>query len=156
MVQQVKDPCCFCGGVGSIPGPEQWVKDLVLLQLWQRSQLWLRSDPWPWNFHMPWCGQKKILRISCLLNILSNYKTTFFKIILYFFLVLVGCSEYFITNMCLYKISLDIYSKSQHRLTQSPYDTALERKKTQGKLASVLNVSCMAIYDPPVLSCCVK
>ena len=34
---------------GSIPGPAQWVKDLVLLQLQRRSQLQLRSDPWPGN-----------------------------------------------------------------------------------------------------------
>ena len=31
----------------------QWVKDLVLLQLWYRSQLQLRFSPWPGNFHMP-------------------------------------------------------------------------------------------------------
>ena len=29
--------------IGSIPGPAQWVKDLVL------PKLWLRSDPWPGN-----------------------------------------------------------------------------------------------------------
>ena len=34
-------------GVGSIPGPAQWVKDLVLQQLWLSSRLWLGSDPWP-------------------------------------------------------------------------------------------------------------
>ena len=34
---------------GSIPGPAQWVKDLVLPQLQLRSQLWLQSDPWPGN-----------------------------------------------------------------------------------------------------------
>ena len=27
----------------------QQIKDLVLLQLWRRSQLWLRFDPWPWE-----------------------------------------------------------------------------------------------------------
>ena len=31
----------------------QWVKDLLLLQLWCRSPLWLRLDPWPGNLHMP-------------------------------------------------------------------------------------------------------
>ena len=30
----------------------QWVKDLVLPQLWHRPQLWLWFDPWPGNFHM--------------------------------------------------------------------------------------------------------
>ena len=37
-------------GKGSIPGLAQWVKDLVLAQLWHRLQLWLGSDPWPGNF----------------------------------------------------------------------------------------------------------
>ena len=36
----------------SIPGPEQWVLDLVVPQLWHSSQQWLRIDPWPWKFHM--------------------------------------------------------------------------------------------------------
>ena len=35
--------------VGLIPILAQWIKDLVLLQLWFGSQLWLRSDPWPGN-----------------------------------------------------------------------------------------------------------
>ena len=34
---------------GSIPGPAQQVKDLVLPQLWFKSQLQLRYDPWPRN-----------------------------------------------------------------------------------------------------------
>ena len=34
---------------GFNPGPVQWVKDLVLPQLWCRLQLRLRSDPWPRN-----------------------------------------------------------------------------------------------------------
>jgi len=34
---------------GSIPSPAQWVKDLALLQLQQRSQKCLGSDPWPEN-----------------------------------------------------------------------------------------------------------
>ena len=37
----------------------QWCKDLVLLQLWHRSQLQLRFDPWPGNFHMLWVQLKK-------------------------------------------------------------------------------------------------
>ena len=32
---------------GSVPGPARWVEDLVLLQLWLRSQLRLGSDLWP-------------------------------------------------------------------------------------------------------------
>ena len=35
--------------VGSISGPAQWIKDLVLLQLWLRLQLKLGSDPWTGN-----------------------------------------------------------------------------------------------------------
>ena len=35
---------------GLIPGPAQWVKDPVLLQLQQRFQLQLGSDPWPRSF----------------------------------------------------------------------------------------------------------
>ena len=35
--------------VGSILGLAQWIKDLVLLQVWLRLQLWLRSDPCPGN-----------------------------------------------------------------------------------------------------------
>ena len=39
----------------------QWVKDPVLLQLWDRLQLCLGFDPWPENFHMPrvWPKKKK-------------------------------------------------------------------------------------------------
>ena len=36
-----------------IPGLVQWVKDVVL------PQLWLRFDPWPRNFHMQGDGKKK-------------------------------------------------------------------------------------------------
>ena len=39
-----------CWDIGLIPGPEKWVKDLVVPQLWLRLQLRLRSDPWPKNF----------------------------------------------------------------------------------------------------------
>ena len=46
----------------------QWVKNLVLLQLWHRSQLWLRFDPWSRNFHMLWVWtfekKKKIIPFS--------------------------------------------------------------------------------------------
>ena len=35
-----------------VPTVAQWVKDVVLLQLWYRSQLQLGFDPWPVNFHM--------------------------------------------------------------------------------------------------------
>ena len=35
-----------------IPSLVQWVKDLMLLQLWRRSQIGIRLDPWPGNFHM--------------------------------------------------------------------------------------------------------
>ena len=34
---------------GSVPDPAQWVKDLVLQQLWLKLQLSLKSDPWPRN-----------------------------------------------------------------------------------------------------------
>lgn len=44
--------CCLCGGVGSVPGLVQWVKDLAFLQLWQRSQLRFGFNPWPGNYHM--------------------------------------------------------------------------------------------------------
>ena len=48
--------------VGSIPGPEQWVKNPVLLQLQFRSQLWLRSEPWPRNSVC--CGVAKKVKTS--------------------------------------------------------------------------------------------
>ena len=59
VVKRVKDPA-LSGGAGWITGLAQWIKDLVLLQLWHRSQLWLRFNPWPRNFHMlPVPSQKK-------------------------------------------------------------------------------------------------
>ena len=45
VVQWVNDPACLCSVASSIPGPVQWVKDLVLLQLWLRWHLWFRFDP---------------------------------------------------------------------------------------------------------------
>ena len=43
-----------------VPTVVQWVKDLVLLQLWHRLQLQLEFDPWPGNFHMLQVWPKKI------------------------------------------------------------------------------------------------
>ena len=49
--------CCLCSmlnrcwGVGLIQVWEQWLKDLVLLQV--------RFDPWTGNLHMPWVQPKK-------------------------------------------------------------------------------------------------
>ena len=42
---------CLCKGrdAASIPGLAQWVKDLVLLQLWRGSQLQLTFSPGPGN-----------------------------------------------------------------------------------------------------------
>ena len=39
------------------------LKDLALPQLWHRSQLWLGFSFWPGNFHMLWCGHKKLFLI---------------------------------------------------------------------------------------------
>ena len=38
-----------CWDTGSIPGPAEWVKDQVLLQLWLKSRLQIASDPLPGN-----------------------------------------------------------------------------------------------------------
>ena len=54
---QLRIRCCLCSGSGRcrgsglIPSLVQYVKDLVLLLLWHRSQLWLGFSPWPGNFH---------------------------------------------------------------------------------------------------------
>ena len=37
----------------------QWVKDLVLPQLWYRPRLWRGFYLWPGNFHMPQLQPKK-------------------------------------------------------------------------------------------------
>ena len=51
MAQQVKKPTSIHDKMGSIPGLSQWVKDLVLPQIWHGYgcgggwQLQLRCDP---------------------------------------------------------------------------------------------------------------
>ena len=50
MAEWAENPASLCGGTTSIPSPMQWVKDLVLLQLW------LGFHPWPGNFHMLGAG----------------------------------------------------------------------------------------------------
>ena len=45
LVQWVNELACLYG-IGSIPGPLQWVKDPVL------PQMWLGFDLWPRNFHL--------------------------------------------------------------------------------------------------------
>ena len=42
-----------------VPVVAQWVKDMVLPQLWCWSKLQLRFSPWPGNFHMLWVQPKK-------------------------------------------------------------------------------------------------
>ena len=53
----------------------QWVKDLALLQLWDRPQLWLRFDPWPKNFCMLRAQPKEMVKVVnfLLVFILSQY-----------------------------------------------------------------------------------
>ena len=58
-MQWVNDPAYFCGVANSIPGLAQLFKDLVLAQLWHRSQMWLRFDPRPRNLHMTRVWLKK-------------------------------------------------------------------------------------------------
>ena len=45
VVQWVNNPTCFCGVASSIPSQAQGVRDLVLLQLWHRSQMQLGFYP---------------------------------------------------------------------------------------------------------------
>ena len=53
------------GGTGlMIPSPAQWVKDLVLLQLWRRSQLQLGFSSCPGNFHVRQVWLKKEKKIQ--------------------------------------------------------------------------------------------
>ena len=51
---------------GLIPSPAEWVKDLVLSQLWLRSRLWLRSDPWPGNSNAMGRPKKKKRELLCM------------------------------------------------------------------------------------------
>jgi len=62
----VNDPACLCGSSGSIPGLVQWVKDIVLLQLWRRLQLWLGSlvQIPSLAFHIPQVWPKKKIEMG--------------------------------------------------------------------------------------------
>ena len=46
VAKHVKFQHCLCGGVGAVPGPAQWVKHPVLLQL---QQLWLGIQSLVWE-----------------------------------------------------------------------------------------------------------
>ena len=52
-------------------GVSQWVKDLVLLQLWCRLQLLHEFSPWPGNFLVPQVQLEKSL-VAILTEILLN------------------------------------------------------------------------------------
>lgn len=54
-----KKTACLCGGASWLPDPAQWLKDLVLPQLWYTLHLQLGVNPWPGNFPMPGVWQKK-------------------------------------------------------------------------------------------------
>ena len=49
----------FKMGKKGVPVVVQWVKDLVLLQLWHRLQLQPGFDPWPGNFMLQMWQKKK-------------------------------------------------------------------------------------------------
>ena len=57
--QWFKDLALFLPWPGFDPGPEWYVKNLLLPQLWHRLQLWVGCDPLPRNFHMSQCNQKR-------------------------------------------------------------------------------------------------
>ena len=66
MLQSGKNPTTVAqvtveAGVQS-PAPGSGLKDLVLSQLWCRSQLQLRFNPWPKNFHVPQVPPKKKIK----------------------------------------------------------------------------------------------
>ena len=48
-VQSLAQELHGCGqkNIKGVPAVAQWVKDPVLLQLWQRLQMQLRFSPWP-------------------------------------------------------------------------------------------------------------
>ena len=56
--------------MGSTPSLAQWVKDLMLLQLWLRSQVQFGSDPWPGETicHREWQQRKKNIHHSIIQN----------------------------------------------------------------------------------------
>ena len=47
-----------------VPAVVQWIKNLVLSQLWHRLQLLLKCDLWPGSFHMPWEWPKSINKLN--------------------------------------------------------------------------------------------
>ena len=65
VAQWGNDLACLCGGDGWIPSPEEWIKDLVLLQRQLRSQHQLRFDPCPRDFYMLQGRLKKNQRKNC-------------------------------------------------------------------------------------------
>ena len=47
----------------------QWVKDLVLPQLWHRLQRWLRFHPWPRSAHAAGAEEKKVYVNPCVVRV---------------------------------------------------------------------------------------